>query len=377
MLHEAQPTESIGVLTKSEHLGRLLEAKLGDGEFTAGHKFLSTHDIVRQYGVSPGTARKALGALVQKGYLQSRHGAGHFLNNRKSKSYKSRPERHVAASTALLVIVGSTGDWGTGVLDQYVAALERACERHDWQVFRVNNRADEINQAIEGIKLAGCLAYSLDEPPAAPIDPATIINWGSQWRDPASSIMGIDRESASRQAHEHLWDLGHERTAMLQPASWGMDWFKRSGSLLGMRKAYAALGQPWSLDDVMRVHPQELPGLYERICGRGITGIYCEDWKITAELYRQAHQLGQTMGQRLALVTSGGNDLADMVQPRAARVYWRSSDYAALVVRALRGLEDDRPLPRTLTVPMFLEPGPSAQPLRAMEIESRNSTGTA
>jgi DNA-binding LacI/PurR family transcriptional regulator len=280
---------------------------------------------------------------------------------------KASPAR---TATALLVIVGSTGDWGTGVLDQYVAALERACERHDWQLFRVNNRAEEIKRALEGKKLAGCLAYSLDEPPAFPIDPAVIINWGSKWKDPASSIMGMDRESASRQAHEHLWDLGHERTAMIQPATWGTDWLKRSGSILGMRKAYAALGHAWSQDDVILARPEDIPGLYERLCARGITGIYCEDWKITVELYRQAHQLGETMGQRLALVTSGGSDLADMVQPRAARVYWRRADYAALVVRALRGLEEDHPLPHRLNLPIFLEAGPSARPLRAMTIGS-------
>jgi hypothetical protein len=128
-----------------------------------------------------------------------------------------------------------------------------------------------------------------------------------------------------------------------------------------MRKAYAALGYPWSLEDVIRVGPREMDGLYQRLCDAGITGIFSESWEITVELYRQAHRLGEALGERLSLVASGGYDLSDMMDPRPARIFWRAVDYAAVVLKAIRNLQDGTPLPPRLIIPVFLESGPSAR----------------
>jgi DNA-binding LacI/PurR family transcriptional regulator len=176
--------------------------------------------------------------------------------------------------------------------------------------------------------------------------------------------MGINHESASRLAHEHLWDLGHHRTALVRPAAWENleEVRRREGAILGMRKAYLDLGYTWSLDEVVRVKPEEMDGLYERLCNAGITGVYSEDWNITVELYRQAHRLGETIGQRLSVVASGGHDLAEMLNPRPARIFWRAVDYAGVVIRAFRELSNGTPLPPRLLVPVFLEPGLSARP---------------
>lgn len=363
MNQAAAQNESLGVLTKSEHLVQLLQAELRNGQFRAGRKFYSTHAVVRRYQVSTGTARKALLALIGRGYLRAERGAGHFVRADVPSAEVPQATRSTS-TTVVLAIVGATGEWGTGVLDQYLAALEQACASQGWALLKVGNRREEIEQALEGNRLVGCWAYGLSEPPAAGVDTALLISWGgSNWQEQAGAIMHVDREEASRLAHEHLWDLGHERTAMVLPASYGISWVKSRGSLLGMRKAYATVGLSWSLEDVIRVVPDEIGRLYERICDAGITGIYCEDWKMTAELYRQASEIGHVIGEQLSLVTSGGNDLVNMLQPRAARVYWRMTNYAAIVVKALQDLEHGQPLPPRLAVPMFLEDGPSARPL--------------
>jgi DNA-binding LacI/PurR family transcriptional regulator len=361
-----------GVLNKSARVVELLEQALGEGHFEVGDRFLSTYDIAKEYGVSPGTARKAMGELVSRGYLETSHRSGYFLRPEGTRlAARKKPpevsESVAATATALLVIVGQTGHRGARVLEQYLHALGEACSPYGWEVVRANNRTVEIEEAMKGRRLAGCLAYGLDEPPAAKINAASVITWNGNWswREHSYSALGMDEEDASRLAHERLWDLGHQRVALVRPLAWEDSYRSRRGSVLGMRKAYAALGQSWSPEDVIHVVPENLPGLYAQIRGAGITGIYCEDWDIVVELYRQAHQLGETIGQQLSLITIGGYDLADMMQPRAARIYWRAMDFAAIVIQAVRRREEGKPMPRQLTLPVFLEDGPSARPLVA------------
>jgi DNA-binding LacI/PurR family transcriptional regulator len=321
---------------------------------------------MRQYKVSAGTARKALGELVDKGYLRSERGSGHYLRKEvipPAAPTVETPTRSAEVATAIMAIVGSPGPWGQRRMEEYLAAIEQACRREGWSLLRARNEADDIARAAKGKRVAGCLAFGVDGPPAGKIDPAMVITWGGSQPDPASAIMGIDQESTSRLAYEHLSDLGHQCMAMVRPMAWESleEARKREGSILGMRKAYADLGYPWSLEDVIRVGPQEMDGLYERLCDAGITGIFSEYWGITVELYRQANRLGETLGERLSLVASGGYDLSDMVHPRPARIFWRAVDYAAVVVKAIRRLEDGTPLPPRLIVPVFLESGPSAR----------------
>lgn len=363
MEHTQQTTRTTGVLTKSEHLGRLLKARLGQKTFVSGQKFLSTHEIVREYGVSPGTARKALGVLVEEGILRSERGAGHFLQIQPSDPPADESPKSETSTTALLAIVGSVGTWGQRRMEEYMAAIEQACRRVGWSLLRVRNEAQEIERATKGKQVTGCLAFGVDGPPAGDIDPAKVITWAGSRPDPASSIMSIDAESTSRLAYEHLSDLGHQHMAMVRPVGWEAleETPNQDGSILGMRKVYADLGYPWSLEDVIHVDPKEMDGLYQRLCDAGITGIFSESWEIAVELYRQAHRLGESLGERLSLVTSGGHDLADMMHPRPARIFWRAVDYAAVVVKAIRQLEDGTPLPPRLIMPVFLESGPSAR----------------
>lgn len=353
--------------SKSDRLVTLLEGTVGHGRYSAGDRFLSTHEIAREYGVSPGTARKALVELVRRGYLHSSRRSGHFLTEqavpRAMTGHPHPASAETATATALMMIVASVGKWGERLLNQYTAALEQACDRIGWRLVKSDNKAEEIASASEGVKVAGYFGYGIFEPPVPSIDRSSLILWGSSWRDRVCSVLMADGVDASRQAFEHLWDLGHEHTALVRlPPAEGPE-YEVEGGILGMRKAYASLGRQWSLNDVFTVGSGELEGLYDKLCDRGITGISCQDWAVTVALYRQAHHRGQKIGDRLSIVASGGNDLAEMVHPRPARVYWRFADYAATVVEAIERLSQGQRLPHQLALPVFLEKGPGARPL--------------
>jgi DNA-binding LacI/PurR family transcriptional regulator len=350
--------------SKVDQLGDLLETEIHRRDFALGQKFLSTHEITHQFGVSAGTARKALGRLVDRGILRPERGSGYYLQQKISPPKPDGNNKSTRSAMTLAVVVGLTGQWGKLRMEEYLAAISRACERENWSFLRINAEEQDIEQAIQGRRLAGCLTFNVNKPLPEAIDRASAIIWGGESGVSGCSIMGINHESASRLAHEHLWDLGHHRTALVRPAAWENleEVRRREGAILGMRKAYLDLGYTWSLDEVVRVKPEEMDGLYERLCNAGITGVYSEDWNITVELYRQAHRLGETIGQRLSVVASGGHDLAEMLNPRPARIFWRAVDYAGVVIRAFRELSNGTPLPPRLLVPVFLEPGLSARP---------------
>ncbi|MCC6239684.1 MAG: LacI family DNA-binding transcriptional regulator [Phycisphaerales bacterium] len=361
-----QSKRGTSVLGKSERVVALLERSLGGQRFAVGDRFFSSYDVAREYHVSQGTAHKAMAELVRRGYLESSHRSGYFVRQLAaglSGRDESQDRVGRATTTTLLMIVGDVGQWGDQLLEQYSQAVEKACRRVGWRLLRIKNDAREIEKVQEDVKVAGCLTYGLREAPAASIDPATIISWGGRWRDQAASRLRIDAESSSRQAFEHLWDLGHERTAMIQLAGDTDPDRKPPGGVLGMRKAFAALGHAWRNDDLFTVWPDGMEGLYEQICDRGITGVFSQDWEVTIELYRQAHQCGERIGDQLSIVASGGHDLANMVQPRPARTYWRFADFAGLVVETLENLSQGQRLPYELVLPVFLEEGPGARQL--------------
>lgn len=365
MMQTASPSElrRRPIPTKSQKLAELLQESMGHGRFAVGDRFFSTYQIAQEYGVSTGTARKALVEMVHKGYLESSYRSGHFLRQPPPQAPRPQLSQKTQATTAVMMILGTVDKWGHRIMEQYAAAVEQACQRIGWSLLRVRDDAAEIQQATNGVKVAGCLAYGLHAPPAVNIDPASIILWGGVWRDRACSQLHPNGADASRQAFEHLWDLGHQHTALVRAMPEDEPPTNTRGGILGMRQAFASLSRLWSIDDVFTVWPQQTQGLYRLIRDRGITGVFCQDWEITVELYRQAHQCGEKIGDHLSIVAAGGHDLAEMVHPRPARIYWRFVDYAATAVAAFEQLSQGQRLPHQLVLPVFLEEGPGAKPL--------------
>ncbi len=359
-------TEKVGgILSKVDQVAAMLESLLRDGGFKTGDRFPSAYEIARDHGVSAGTARKALKVLVERGDLEVSDRSGHFvLREIERPAVQDRqPAKVVAAvATVLLVITGPLYKGGKRVRDEYLAALAQFSSQYGWDVVSVENQADQINQAIEGKQLAGCLAYGLKEPPAVKIDPSTVISWGAYgefWHDPSNSILAMDGEAAARLAFEHLWDMGHQRTAMVRPRDRKLASAKL---VLGMRRAYAEIRRSWDIADVIYVDPQDLSGLYGRLRTSGVTGIVCDVWEMVVELYRQAHQHGEQIGDRLSIVTVGGHDMSEILQPAPARARWRAIDYAHVVVEALYTRQLGEPMPPQLMISVFLEEGAGVRP---------------
>lgn len=356
------------VLSKVVSLGEQLKHELAGEGHVPGQRFYSLPEVSERYGVSPATAYKAVSRLVVQGYLRSQRRKGYFVQRKPDLGHTVR--RQTAA--AMMVVVGDRSG-GARVVDQYMRALKTACEAAELQLLVVNNDSREIEQASENKRLVGHLFYGLSRAPDVKFDPTRVMAYNCTWADPASSLLSADREQISRLAFEHLWDLGHQHTAMVRLTPGGSLADEEMGRVLGMRKAYGSMGLQWRPEDVITIASKDgreidgdaAEGLYERLVGQGITGVHCISWPVLMELYRQAHRRGRRIGQELSVIIHGGHDAAELLDPRPARVWWRFADFASTVMRAIRCLEKGEAPAHRLWIPVFLQTGPSARPLIA------------
>lgn len=350
---------------KVDRLVQLLALALQEGAFAPGQRFHSTRDIVGQYQVSVGTAQKALASLVQRGYLDSVRGSGFYVSKRVPAIPVDRSDAAglVAPPMTLLVVIGRGGRYGKKLLEDYVDAVRTECAKLGWDIVRTGSAPEEIARAGKGVRLCGCLAFGLDGPIPAGIDPSTTIVWSGTWYDPENALVTVDGAAMTQMAFEHLGDLGHTRMALVRRKLTGIHRQEDSGIVVGMRKSFATFGIPWNPDDVLDVD-HETPGeLYDLLTSRGITAIYCNEWEVGFALYQQARARGESIGQRLSIIFSGGSDLRTTFDPYPTRIYWRFSDFAQLVVSSLRESLAGKPIPHRLMMPVFLELGSSTQPV--------------
>lgn len=60
-------------------LADALREKIYSREWKSGERIPSEHELMEHYGVSRGTARRAIGVLVDEGMLEQRHGSGTYV----------------------------------------------------------------------------------------------------------------------------------------------------------------------------------------------------------------------------------------------------------------------------------------------------------
>lgn len=363
------------ILTKSQHLNRQLKRELASPSRVCGQRFFSIQEVSRQYQVSPASAYKVIARLVRDGYLESQRGKGYFIKN---KPAGFRPIRRRTADAMMLI--GSSRPGGERLFEKYVAALEKECGRRGWQLLLARDDPEEIERLEKGRSMAGYLLVGIRQPLSVKLDPSQVLVWTSTWCPAGWSRISPDRPKIARLAFEHLWDLGHQHTALVRLTP-GRDIVEdEMGYVLGMRSAYADLGIAWHPEDIITVGSRDgaeidgnaADGLFDQLRQRGITGIYCMSWPLVLEIYRQAHRRGLRIGKDLSIVGSGGHDALESLNPSPARVRWRFADFASLVTGAMDRLVRGRVLPPRTVLPVFLQPGPSAVHLIADGRDKQN-----
>ena len=71
--------------SKHELIIKDIKSAINSGEYNPSDKIPSENQLATKYNVSRQTVRKALGKLIEEGYLYPVHGSGTFVAERKNK----------------------------------------------------------------------------------------------------------------------------------------------------------------------------------------------------------------------------------------------------------------------------------------------------
>ena len=225
------------------------------GSEAAGTRLPSEHELAARYGVSRGTARRALDELMREGGAVRVQGKGSFIAPRGARA-PGKNDRNGARAIALVA-----GD----VRRQeplFLHAIQAACEAAGYHLLLASSRGDAeresaiLRELSEG-GCAGVLVRSYQYPGHtvgfAALDAAGVPYVLVDRSVPglAADTVEVDHEAAMVRLTRHVLELGHRRTALLlhrrSPLSASIE-----ARIAGFRRAHAEQGVP--LDARLIVH---------------------------------------------------------------------------------------------------------------------------
>ena len=244
---------------KHEALRRQLLAEINDGPFKPGDLFYSQNELASRFGVSQTTVLRALGALVDEGYLRREPGRGTFV---------TRPEAVGGAFDSLLIIgfeeLAGSDDVaapairgllsrasGEGKRAQYACAFRSGCKV---QLPDVSGfAAIAVWGGYHGVPWM--LAQQTDAPIVV-VRPTSLLVSG--WFDTISR----DYVGGARTVIGHLHERGYRRIALMGGPDLALGHHLRlEGALLAVNELGMTLNPEWVLSGEFR---DDLA--YERTC---------------------------------------------------------------------------------------------------------------
>lgn len=79
--YDLKTTKTASKSVLHSQVANVLREKIYKREWVPGQRIPSENTLVKSYGISRGTVRKALGALIEEGLLKSIHGSGTFVED--------------------------------------------------------------------------------------------------------------------------------------------------------------------------------------------------------------------------------------------------------------------------------------------------------
>jgi DNA-binding LacI/PurR family transcriptional regulator len=335
------------VLGKAESLALQLETELANGSLRVGARYPSVQELVARHGISAGTVRKSLVGLVEAGILRHEKGAGYQVNSipsPKAPAGEPVPGKRTEVRSKFLVLLDEVAldSNHQRLLGKYVQGLMSACDSAGLELELMRNDDQILRQRLSRGDVRAILSYYLTESLLDDIsDDIAVIAFGHFPVHPNQVTLVADVEAGVHEAYRHLFGLGHDNVIML--ISDINHFFKHGGSeyLLGMRRAFADYGVPWSRDRVVVAHQDDLRAdgdFLRKQREAGVTGVFAPDWPEVFSVYRQAHRAGLRISQDMSVVAFGNHPGSDLLDPEITRIVWdpiRHGERAVALVHEL------------------------------------------
>ncbi|WP_100408104.1 GntR family transcriptional regulator [Bacillus solitudinis] len=202
--------------TKYNMVKQAIKSKILDGTFRPNQKIHSENELMKQFGVSRHTTRKAIGELVHEGWLYRSQGSGTFCAERKLEE-----THHPSASKRIAIITTYISDY---IFPTIIRGAESYFSENGYQVsvFSTNNDVEKEKYFLETIlaqQFDGMIIEPTKSAYASPnINyffnferlniPYIMINAVYDELDPISLV--LDDEKGGFIQAEYLINLGHK-----------------------------------------------------------------------------------------------------------------------------------------------------------------------
>lgn len=261
---------------KFKPLADELRKRLADGEFAGATTFPSEMALVKRYGMSRATVRRALAELEGDGILQRRQGAGTRLTAR-AKNVSGKIGLLFPDSVCIDVfpimthaILRGGGRYGYSFLFAEIGG-ETSVRRGEETLTAVDNL---IAQRVEGVifrpivseKCTHVNRIVLNRLSALQI-PVVLIDSGVPGCD-GYDVIGVDNLAAGRLIGQHLVSKGRKRVAFLLNSLPIGPTLNLRDRMCGVSGAVVSAGLPWASDSLIPCAAYDVPALrrYFRRC---------------------------------------------------------------------------------------------------------------
>ncbi|WP_088105340.1 GntR family transcriptional regulator [Halalkalibacter urbisdiaboli] len=204
--------------TKYNMVKQAIKSKILDGSIVPHQKISSENELMKQFSVSRHTTRKAIGELVNEGWLYRSQGAGTFCADRQHEEESNKP----TDTKRIAIITTYISDY---IFPTIIRGAESHFSEHGYQVsvFSTNNDVDKEKSFLESI-LSQQFDGIIIEPTRSANSTANLnyffnlerlnipyimINAFYDELDPICLIM--DDEKGGYIQTEHLLKLGHKK----------------------------------------------------------------------------------------------------------------------------------------------------------------------
>lgn len=290
-----------------------LRRRLADGEFSDAVAFPSETSLVRRYGVTRATVRRALARLVDEGLIHRHQGAGSRLtphgclaSGKIGLLFPDRSCIDVFASMVceILRVGGRTGY--SFAFREITGATSKARAEETLDAVE-----DFVRQRVEGVIFRPLVSEACEDVNIAVLDrlrvektPVVLVDGGVTERKDYD-VVGVDNIAAGRQIGDYLISLGHKRIAFLLNSLPIGPTGNLRDRMFGVAGAATAAGLSWTAQNVIPCADYDVEALrrYFLRCRKvRPDAIVCGSDNVAQSLIRSLVALGYSVPKDLSVV---------------------------------------------------------------------------
>ncbi|MCR4830069.1 MAG: GntR family transcriptional regulator [Pseudobutyrivibrio sp.] len=299
--------------SKYELIIKDIKKDINTGKFDVDEKISSENQLATKYGVSRQTVRKAIGQLIDEGYLYAKHGSGTYVAERVMK------KRH---SKNIAVVSTYMSDY---IFPRVIQGINQVLDENGYSILLKttnNSRKGEawcmeelLSKNIDGMLIEpsqsaiSCQHQVLYDQMDAMGIPYVFIQGCYEAMMDRPYVM-IDDVEGGMLITEHLIKLGHRNIAGIFKADDTQGILRHKGYV----KALAAAGIPYDPDLVVWYHTKDktmkpMEGLLRILeSGRPCHAVVCYNDEIAADVIKGLQNIGRSVPHDIS-VTGFDNSL--------------------------------------------------------------------